>query len=111
MTKLKNSGAGFPPTQLWAARPQPLEAQVNSCSGSGSLERMGAAVCFPRDGAIYRENTPATYLYKVISGTVRTYKALSEGRRQIVAFYMTGDIFGLEAGEVHAFSAEAIAAA
>ena len=49
-----------------------------------------------------------TYLYKVISGSVRTYKILNDGRRQIGAFYLPGDIFGLEMGEEHSFSAEAI---
>ena len=71
-------------------------------------EEMGAAMSFPRDAGIYRENSPATYLYKVISGTVRTFKALSNGRRQIRAFYLPGDIFGVETGPEHAFSAEAI---
>jgi CRP/FNR family nitrogen fixation transcriptional regulator len=69
---------------------------------------MGAAMVFPRDAEIYRENSPATYLYKVISGTVRTFKALNNGRRQIRAFYLPGDIFGVETGPEHAFSAEAI---
>jgi hypothetical protein len=33
---------------------------------------------FPRDGEIYSENSAADYLYyKVIGGTVRTYKNLS----------------------------------
>ena len=44
----------------------------------------------------------------MISGTVRTYKVLNDGRRQIGAFYLPGDIFGLEIGEHHTFSAEAI---
>jgi CRP-like cAMP-binding protein len=69
---------------------------------------MGAPMSFPRDAEIYRESNPANYLYKVISGTVRTFKALSNGRRQIRAFYLPGDIFGVETGEKHAFSAEAI---
>ena len=33
---------------------------------------------------------------------------LNDGRRQISAFYFPGDIFGLETGEEHTFSAEAI---
>jgi CRP/FNR family nitrogen fixation transcriptional regulator len=41
-------------------------------------------------------------------GTVRTYKVLNDGRRQIGAFYLAGDVFGLEVGEEHTFSAEAI---
>ena len=40
---------------------------------------------------------------------MRTYKVLNDGRRQIGAFYLPGDIFGLEVGDEHTFSAEAIA--
>jgi CRP/FNR family nitrogen fixation transcriptional regulator len=69
---------------------------------------MGASMAFPRNAEIYGENEPADYIYKVISGTVRTYKVLNDGRRQIGAFYLPGDIFGLEMGEEHTFSAEAI---
>ena len=69
---------------------------------------MGACMSFPRNAEIYGEYEPADYLYKVVSGTVRTYKILTDGRRQIGAFYLPGDIFGLEIGDEHAFSAEAI---
>src|ERR1700680_4786629 len=43
-----------------------------------------------------------------MAGTVRTYKVLSDGRRQIGAFHLVGDIFGLENGSEHRFTAEAI---
>ena len=76
----------------------------------GPIEMMGAAMSFPRNSEIYGENEPSDYLYKVISGTVRTYKVLNDGRRQIGAFYLPGDIFGLESGAEHSFSAEAITA-
>ncbi len=69
---------------------------------------MGAPMPFSRNAEIYGENEPADYLYKVISGAVRTYKVLSDGRRQIGGFYLPGDIFGLECGDEHSFSAEAI---
>jgi CRP/FNR family nitrogen fixation transcriptional regulator len=39
---------------------------------------------------------------------VRSYKLLSDGRRQIGAFHLVGDIFGLENSETHRFTAEAI---
>ena len=75
---------------------------------SGSIEMMGASMSFARNAEIYGEGEPADYLYKVVSGTVRTSKILNDGRRQIGAFYLPGDIFGLEVGDDHAFSAEAI---
>lgn len=43
-----------------------------------------------------------------MKGGVRTYKLLSDGRRQIGAFHLPGDIFGFENGGVHRFTAEAI---
>jgi CRP-like cAMP-binding protein len=72
------------------------------------LDLIGASVRFARNEEIYSEEESADYLYKVVSGTVRTYKLLSDGRRQIGAFYVPGDIFGLEVADQHAFSAEAV---
>jgi CRP/FNR family nitrogen fixation transcriptional regulator len=63
---------------------------------------------FARNIEIYGENEPAEYLYQVISGAVRTYRMLDDGRRQISAFYLPGDIFGVEAGDEHLSSAEAV---
>ena len=73
-----------------------------------SIELIGAVMPFVRNAEIYGENEPAEYLYKVVGGAVRTYKVLNDGRRQIGAFYLPGDVFGLEIGNVHSFSAEAI---
>ena len=73
-----------------------------------AVEMMGAPMNYKRNVEIYGEDEPADYLYKVVSGAVRTYKLLNDGRRQIGAFYLPGDVFGLESGSVHALSAEAI---
>jgi CRP/FNR family nitrogen fixation transcriptional regulator len=57
---------------------------------------------------IYGEKEPAEYVYQVKSGAVRSYKLLPDGRRQIGAFHLAGDIFGLENGGEHRFTTEAI---
>jgi CRP/FNR family nitrogen fixation transcriptional regulator len=75
----------------------------------GSIETMGVSMPFARNMEIYGENESADYLYKVVSGVVRTYKLLNDGRRQIGSFYLPGDIFGLEIGDEHTSSAEAVA--
>jgi CRP/FNR family nitrogen fixation transcriptional regulator len=90
-----------------------IHARPSAPVRSGSLPQgpvglMGAAVRFARNTEICGEDEPAEYLYQVISGAVRTYRMLDDGRRQIGAFYLPGDIFGAEAGEVHLSSAEAI---
>src|ERR1700757_2976881 len=88
---------------------QPHRGPVPSAAPqTGAIELMGAPMSFPRNAEIYGENEPADYLYKVVSGTVRTYKILNDGRRQIGAFYLPGDVFGLEVDDEHQFSAEAI---
>jgi CRP/FNR family transcriptional regulator, nitrogen fixation regulation protein len=73
-----------------------------------SMHLMGAVMSYPRNAEIFGEKEPADYLYKVISGTVRTYKILTDGRRQIGGFYLPGDIFGLEFADEHTLSAEAV---
>jgi CRP/FNR family nitrogen fixation transcriptional regulator len=57
---------------------------------------------------IFGEAEPAEYLYQVKSGAVRSYKLLNDGRRQIIAFHLPGDIFGVESGAAHRFTTEAI---
>jgi CRP/FNR family nitrogen fixation transcriptional regulator len=75
------------------------------------LAMMGAPMRFARNAEVYGEDEPAEYFYQVLSGAVRTYRMLDDGRRQVVAFYLPGDIFGVEAGDVHLSSAEAISEA
>jgi CRP/FNR family transcriptional regulator, nitrogen fixation regulation protein len=100
----RNSSAHQPVGRV--ARPQMAGHSVGFHS---AIDLMGAVMPFSRNAEIYGENEPADYLYKVISGAVRTYKVLNDGRRQIGSFYLPGDIFGLEAGDTHVFSAEAVA--
>ncbi|MES5485211.1 helix-turn-helix domain-containing protein [Bradyrhizobium sp. INPA03-11B] len=69
---------------------------------------IGTPMRFARNTEIYGEEETAEHLYQVTSGAVRTYKILEDGRRQIGAFYLPGDIFGFEAGDTHISSAEAI---
>jgi CRP/FNR family transcriptional regulator, nitrogen fixation regulation protein len=63
---------------------------------------------YKRGTEIHGENEPADYVYQVKKGAVRSYKLLSDGRRQIGAFHLVGDIFGLTNGENHRFTAEAV---
>ena len=63
---------------------------------------------YNRGTEIFGEAEPAEYVYQIVDGAVRSYKLLSDGRRQIGAFHLVGDIFGLENGPAHRFTAEAI---
>ncbi len=74
----------------------------------GAVELAGASMSFERNVEIYGEGEPADYVYKVLTGAVRSYKVLNDGRRQISAFHLPGDIFGLESADEHGSSAEAV---
>jgi CRP/FNR family transcriptional regulator, nitrogen fixation regulation protein len=57
---------------------------------------------------LFSEGEPAHFFYKVVHGTVRSSKLLSDARRQIDSFHFEGDIFGFESTEEFGFSAEAV---
>jgi CRP/FNR family nitrogen fixation transcriptional regulator len=79
------------------------------CGAATSLGRIVSNQFNYKKGTeIYGEKEPADYVYQVTSGAVRIYKLLSDGRRQIGAFHLVGDIFGLENRDTHRFTAEAI---
>lgn len=76
---------------------------LNSAAQAPSVE-----FDYPKGTEIFGASEPAEYVYQVIEGAIRTYKLLSDGRRQIGAFHLAGDIFGLEFHHLHRFSAEAV---
>ena len=73
-----------------------------------AIERLGARESFAKDGEIYGQSQPVERVYRVLSGAVRTTRLLSDGRRQVGEFYLPGDVFGLETGPDHRYSAEAL---
>jgi CRP/FNR family nitrogen fixation transcriptional regulator len=75
---------------------------------TGHAGLIASEFCYKKEEEIYGEDEPAEYVYQVISGAVRSYKLLSDGRRQIGAFHLPGDVFGLESGTAHRLAAEAI---
>src|ERR1700688_1758587 len=88
------------------ARPTTLDAL-----GMGSYSNPVISLSeftYKKGNEIYGEKEPAEFVYQVKIGAVRSYKLLSDGRRQIGAFHLAGDIFGLENGSEHRFTAEAI---
>ncbi|MET4091133.1 helix-turn-helix domain-containing protein [Bradyrhizobium sp. S3.5.5] len=92
-----------------------VRTQENASRRSGSSELNAlaghAVFCsefkYHRGSEIFGEGEPLEYLYQVKSGAVRSYKLLADGRRQIMAFHLPGDIFGVENGAVRRFTAEA----
>lgn len=75
-----------------------------------SLGSVQAVTFFPAGSEIYAQGEISYNHYKVEFGAVRIYRLLTDGRRQISAFHLAGEVFGFEAGTTHHFFAEAICA-
>ncbi len=82
--------------------PAPAQGRLDALL-SGSVTNFGVGE------EIYAEGDRAGALYQVAFGIVRVYRLLADGRRQICAFQMPGEIFGFEAGAERHFFADAVA--
>jgi CRP/FNR family nitrogen fixation transcriptional regulator len=87
----------------------PARQVSNSIALGPGLVLQGARMRFRRNEEVFGEGEAADYVYRVVTGAVRTIRFSSDGRRQILNFYLPGDIFGLECGSRHTLSAEAVA--
>ncbi|MFC7538090.1 Crp/Fnr family transcriptional regulator [Sphingomonas sp. GCM10030256] len=78
----------------------PLElAELKDCGSNLQLQE---------GQPLFHEGDPASQVYNVTQGTLRLYKLLPDGRRQIMGFMMPGDFLGASIGGEHAFTAEAL---
>ena len=96
-----------------AAKPTGLRAPIAPFADQFSVMTTCIGVIatefsYGKEEEIYGEDEPSEYVYQVIRGAVRTYKLLSDGRRQIGSFHLPGDVFGLDPGSTHRLTAEAI---
>ena len=73
-----------------------------------SLGSIQPVTFFPAGSEIYAQGEKCGNLYQVEFGAVRIYRLLSDGRRQISAFHLAGEMFGFEVDKCHHFFAEAI---
>jgi CRP/FNR family nitrogen fixation transcriptional regulator len=105
-------------TAQYAARPvaRPEAAPVRERNAGQRLDlalddlvRPGVRMSYARDEEIYGEGEPAEFVYRVLSGAVRTYRVLSDGRRQVCDFLLPGEYFGVETSPDHRATAEALA--
>lgn len=86
------------------------ESPVLDAPHAGLLEQVqfGLAVSVEAGRTIVVEGDPIDYVYRILSGSVRLYKAVADGRRQIIDFLGPQDCFGLTGFDRHAYSVEPI---
>jgi len=77
---------------------------------TASSEILSTVTLFPAGAEIYAEGEKCGTFYQVEFGAVRVYRLSVDGRRQILAFHLAGETFGLEPFQTHHFFAEATCA-
>jgi CRP/FNR family nitrogen fixation transcriptional regulator len=111
-TSILTKSSVAPDESTVARYPQSPRAHQSAAGSNpcpfGNLGRMGTVVSFFGGSQLYGESDPADYLYCLVSGVARGYRMTPDGRRQVVAFYVPGDLFGFELGSEHTFSVEAV---
>lgn len=58
--------------------------------------------------ALIEEGDEATHFYTITSGSIKIYKLLPDGRRQVTGFLFQGDFLGLSFNDNYTYSAEAL---
>src|SRR5262245_22236394 len=88
------------------ARP-PLARGLGRQHG-GRLAAIGSLHHKASGEMVFMEGDAADSIYEVVQGTLRLYKLLPDGRRQITGFLSRGHLLGLAPEGVCVYSAEAI---
>lgn len=78
------------------------EEEVGSLADIASRRRVG------QNEMLFQEGDPARDVFNLISGTLKLYKLLPDGRRQITGFLFAGDFLGLASRQGYSYAAEAV---
>src|SRR6185369_3088843 len=72
------------------------------------LQRAGTPLKFRRREPLYSEGEKGQFVYLVEDGIIRVSRSGESGQRQVLAFRVSGDVFGFPEREVYVNSAEAV---
>jgi CRP/FNR family transcriptional regulator, anaerobic regulatory protein len=81
---------------------------VLDCSNLSQLKNLGWTLKLVPGQALFHEGDPASRVFTLTRGTLKLYKLLTDGRRQVTGFLHPGDFLGITVDDEHAFSAEAL---
>jgi len=81
---------------------------VLDCNQLAELRSLGSTISLGRGEALFHEGDPASRVFSLTSGSLRLYKLLPDGRRQVTSFLYPGDFLGIALGSECAFTAEAL---
>lgn len=63
---------------------------------------------YPAKAVLFEQGQKADFVFSISEGTVRLFRLLPDGRRQIIGFAIKGDFLSVAMDETHDFTAEAV---
>lgn len=84
--------------------------QALSCHELKGLSAIVANIEVAKGATLINETDQAEFLFNVTQGSVKLYKLMPDGRRQITGFLFPGDFLGIALNDRYAYSAEALEA-
>ena len=81
---------------------------VLDCSDLARFKRLGGTVRLDPGQPLFRQGEPVNRVYSLTRGTMRLYRLLPDGRRQITGFLFPGDFLGISREAEHGCTAEAM---
>lgn len=107
----RSSGAevNYPPASCATC----TQRHLSVCAAFGedelvSFDRVVHHRTIPARTVLFEQGTHADFVFSVSDGTVRLFRLLSDGRRQIIGFAIKGDFLGVAMDETHEYTAEAV---
>lgn len=118
-TEVRSKAGAAPVSERAPVMPEPCRScavrALSVCSALPQTEMAGLAALAGQShiesgATIMLEGDPAEHVFNIVQGTVKVYRLLSDGRRQITGFLMGGDFLGLALADINPYSAEAVGA-
>ena len=81
---------------------------VLDCDKLAGLRRLGTKFRLSPGQPLFHEGDPASRVFTLTKGSLKLYKLLPDGRRQVTGFMHPGDFLGISVDDEHAFTAEAL---
>ncbi len=89
------------------------QRRLSVCAAFGedelvSFDRLVQHRTMPARTVLFEQGTAADFVFSVSEGTIRLFRLLPDGRRQIIGFAIKGDFLGTAMAERHEYAAEAV---
>lgn len=73
-----------------------------------SYRRLGWTIRARAGEAVFHQGDEATRVFTLTRGSMKVYRLLPDGRRQVVGFLLPGDFLGVTVDDEHGFTVEAL---